>query len=201
MLDAARRDHPGIDFAAGDIATWQPSAPCDVVFSNASLQWVGDHERLIPRLFDAGRAGRRPRGADAAQPRFRDARADAPGRRRGRVARPPRRRARPVAGQAARVLLRPAGAALRRASRSGRPTTSRSWTSVAAIIAWLHGTGLRPFLARLTDGERPVFLDRYAALLAEAYPGASRRQDPAPLPAAVLHRIPAADNANFRAIR
>jgi trans-aconitate 2-methyltransferase len=41
---------------------------------------------------------------------------------------------------------------------------------VQAIITWLHGTGLRPFLARLTEAERPAFLDRYAALLAEAYP-------------------------------
>jgi len=40
---------------------------------------------------------------------------------------------------------------------------------VGAIIAWLHGTGLRPFLARLTEAERPVFLERYAALLAEEY--------------------------------
>ncbi len=41
---------------------------------------------------------------------------------------------------------------------------------VQAIIAWLRGTGLRPFLARLDEGEEPVFLDRYAALLAEAFP-------------------------------
>jgi trans-aconitate 2-methyltransferase len=40
---------------------------------------------------------------------------------------------------------------------------------VPAIIAWLHGTGLRPFLARLTETERPQFLDRYATLLAEEY--------------------------------
>jgi trans-aconitate 2-methyltransferase len=42
--------------------------------------------------------------------------------------------------------------------------------SVQAIIAWLHGTGLRPCLARLTEAERPVFLERYAALLATEYP-------------------------------
>ena len=42
--------------------------------------------------------------------------------------------------------------------------------SVAAIIDWLRGTGLGPFLARLNEGEQPVFLDRYAALLAEAFP-------------------------------
>jgi trans-aconitate 2-methyltransferase len=41
---------------------------------------------------------------------------------------------------------------------------------VQAILTWLLGTGLRPFLARLQETERPVFLDRYAALLAGAYP-------------------------------
>ena len=45
-----RRDHAGIDFVKGDIATWNPAEPCDLVFSNAALQWVGDHERLMPRL-------------------------------------------------------------------------------------------------------------------------------------------------------
>jgi trans-aconitate 2-methyltransferase len=53
MLDAARRDHPGIEFVAGDIAEWSPAAPYDLVFSNAALQWIGDHERLLPRLIDA----------------------------------------------------------------------------------------------------------------------------------------------------
>src|ERR1700720_1024816 len=52
MLDAARRDHPGIEFVAGDIAEWSPAAPYDLVFSNAALQWVGDHERLLRRLID-----------------------------------------------------------------------------------------------------------------------------------------------------
>src|SRR5262249_40452977 len=44
---------------------------------------------------------------------------------------------------------------------------------VPAIIAWLRGTGLRPFLARLAEDEQAVFLDRYAALLTEAYPAQS----------------------------
>jgi trans-aconitate 2-methyltransferase len=44
---------------------------------------------------------------------------------------------------------------------------------VDAIIAWLHGTGLRPFLARLEADEQALFLDRYAALLAAAFPAQS----------------------------
>ena len=41
---------------------------------------------------------------------------------------------------------------------------------IEAIIAWLHGTGLRPFLARLDPTEQPIFLERYKMLLAEEYP-------------------------------
>src|SRR3954447_10807978 len=37
---------------------------------------------------------------------------------------------------------------------------------IEAIVAWLHGTGLRPFLARLDPAEQQLFLSRYAALLA-----------------------------------
>ena len=44
---------------------------------------------------------------------------------------------------------------------------------IDAIIAWLHGTGLRPFLARLDEPEPKLFLDRYAALLAGAFPARS----------------------------
>ena len=33
-----------------DIAAWQPEAPPALIFSNAALQWLGDHDRLLPRL-------------------------------------------------------------------------------------------------------------------------------------------------------
>ena len=53
MLDTARRNHPGIAFVIGDIAAWAPTERYDLVFSNAAMQWVGSHERLLPRLIDA----------------------------------------------------------------------------------------------------------------------------------------------------
>jgi trans-aconitate 2-methyltransferase len=52
LLAAGRRDHPGIDFVKGDIARWAAAEPCDLIFANASLQWVSGHDRLIPHLFD-----------------------------------------------------------------------------------------------------------------------------------------------------
>jgi len=46
-------------FERGDLATWSPVEAFDVVFSNAALQWVEDHEALWPRLAAALRPGGR----------------------------------------------------------------------------------------------------------------------------------------------
>lgn len=40
----------GLTFELGDLATWTGAAPTDVVFANASLQWVPDHEALLTAL-------------------------------------------------------------------------------------------------------------------------------------------------------
>lgn len=41
----------------GDIAAWRPETAPALIFSNAALHWLGGHEALIPRLFDALAAG------------------------------------------------------------------------------------------------------------------------------------------------
>lgn len=51
MLERARTlDVEGLTFTRGDISTWQPDMPFDVVFSHAALQWVDDHPALFARL-------------------------------------------------------------------------------------------------------------------------------------------------------
>ena len=168
LLAAARRDHPGVAFAAADIATWTAAPPCDVVFANASLQWVGDHQRLIPRLF----AQVAPGGVLAVQmPRNHDF---ATHRLMRQVASEGEWRTRLADARDASPVKLPEFYYDLLAPRSAHFTIWETnyiqiMDGVQAIIAWLHGTGLRPFLARLTDAERPVFLDRYAALLAEEY--------------------------------
>ena len=56
MLVSARERLPQGRFELSDIATWAPAsagdAP-DLIYANAALQWVPDHEALIPRLFAA----------------------------------------------------------------------------------------------------------------------------------------------------
>jgi trans-aconitate 2-methyltransferase len=169
LLEAARRDHPDIDFGLGDIAVWGPSQPFDLVFSNAALQWVGEHERLLPRFLNAVAPGgalavQMPRNHDFATHRLmRQVAAEGPWRERLAGARDPS----PVKSPEFYYdCLAP---------RSVRFTVWETnyiqiMDGVPAIIDWLQGTGLRPFLARLDANERRAFLDRYTALLAEAFP-------------------------------
>lgn len=41
---------PGLRFERGEIEAFRPDAPFDLVFSNAALHWVEDHETLLARL-------------------------------------------------------------------------------------------------------------------------------------------------------
>ena len=169
MLAAARRAHPTIEFVAGDIAEWSPAERYDLVYSNAALQWVGDHERLLPRLIAAVAPGgalavQMPRNHDFAthalmrqvaaegewRERLADARAPSP-------VKPPEFYYDSLAPRCRQMVL-------------WETNYIQVMDGVEAIIAWLRGTGLRPFLARLDDAEQRLFLDRYLALLAEAFP-------------------------------
>jgi trans-aconitate 2-methyltransferase len=57
MITAARGKFPAMRWAEGDLATWQPDAPYDLVFSNAALHWAPDHARVVPHLFEQVAAG------------------------------------------------------------------------------------------------------------------------------------------------
>ncbi len=53
MLEQARALRADVDWRQGDIAGWAPERPADLVLANASLQWLPDHATLLPRLADA----------------------------------------------------------------------------------------------------------------------------------------------------
>ena len=45
MLEAARKRLPSVTFIEADVATWTPEAPVDLLYANATFQWVPDHRR------------------------------------------------------------------------------------------------------------------------------------------------------------
>ncbi len=51
MLARARDEAPDISWVEADLATWCPEAPADLLYSNAALHWLDDHETLFPRIF------------------------------------------------------------------------------------------------------------------------------------------------------
>jgi trans-aconitate 2-methyltransferase len=57
MLATARASGVRAEWQKADIAEWAPEAPFDLVFSNAALQWLPDHEILVPRLLACVRPG------------------------------------------------------------------------------------------------------------------------------------------------
>ena len=50
MIETARTSLAAVSWSVGDIATWTAASPFDVIYSNAALQWVPQHEALLPRL-------------------------------------------------------------------------------------------------------------------------------------------------------
>ncbi len=165
MIAAAQKAYPQQTWLPADIATWTAPAPFDLVFSNAALQWVPEHARLIPRLFAQVATG----GAFAFQvPANFDA--------------PPHRLMREIGGAAEwrcyfdqpprewhahapeyyYDLLAPF------ATRLDLWTTDyvHIFDSVDGIVAWYRGTGLRPWLDALPDEPaRLRFLADYRAAL------------------------------------
>lgn len=54
MLDQARTlTSPGLRFESGDIAKFAARETYDVIYSNAALQWVENHERIFQNCFQA----------------------------------------------------------------------------------------------------------------------------------------------------
>ncbi|SQC93519.1 Trans-aconitate 2-methyltransferase [Cedecea neteri] len=50
MLAKASAALPDCRFEEADIATWQPAVKQDVIFANASLQWITNHKQVFPHL-------------------------------------------------------------------------------------------------------------------------------------------------------
>ena len=172
MIEAARRRLPGIHCEIDDIAKWRNPGPFDVILANASLQWIPDHEALLPALLAKLEQG----GSLAVQiPDNLDEPAHclmrevaAGGEWNGKLAAASRARAERYGVEWYYQTLRSHGAI----ADIWRTTYHHPLAGgAAAVVEWFKGTGLRPFLEPLDASEREAFLARYRALIDDAYPG------------------------------
>jgi trans-aconitate 2-methyltransferase len=168
MIAAARERLPNVDFELADLAAWDAPGPFDLILANASLQWVGDHETLLPgliyKLAPGGRlAVQMPDNLDEpAHKMMLVAAQDGPWHDKliG-VERTARFRA-----EAYYALLKTHCAQV----DVWRTTYHHPLEGgLDAVVEWFKGSGLRPFLARLDQHEQTAFLERYRAALETAY--------------------------------
>lgn len=164
MLEKARAALPDCQFEQADVAHWQPTVKQDVIYANASLQWLSDHRELFPHLA----AQLADNGVLAVQMP-------------DNWQEPTHILMRQVAAElgnadAGREALLPAQEYYDLLANAGctvdiwRTTYFHVMPSAQAIIEWLSSTGLRPYLAGLDSIQQNAFLERYHQLLQQAYP-------------------------------
>jgi trans-aconitate 2-methyltransferase len=170
MIQAARERLPDIRFEVTDIRQWRPKDPLDVILANAVLQWIPDHETLLPALI----ARLKPGGALAVQ--MPDNLEEPSHRLMGEVASDGPWAAKLKDAAGARTERRLADWYFRLARAHAphvdiwRTTYFHPLAGARAIVEWLKGTGLRPFLDPLDESERQAFLARYEGRIAKTYP-------------------------------
>ena len=169
MLSEARQAKFRARWTQADVATWNPPLPYDVIFSNATLQWLGDHQHLLPQIMrhvakDGIFAFQVPRNFDdpchtlihdiARQPRWSDKLANV--RDWWNVLEP----------EAYFDILEPHAKSV--------DIWETRYVQVLqgedAVFRWMSGTGLRPFASALEGQERDDFLEEYRVRVDAAYP-------------------------------
>ncbi len=169
MLAIAEHDYPDVNWVDATIETWEPNAPMDLIFANAALHWVDDHDQLIPRLASFLKPGgvlafqvpdnvNEPTHQLAYDTAFRGEWADVLG---------PLERPWPVRPPVdyARILT-----PLAQSVDAWSTTYVQSMAGKNPVAEWTKGSVLRPMLSLLTDAQGEQFFATYAARILEAYP-------------------------------
>ena len=170
MLASARQRLPQARFELGDIATWAPEAAPDLIYANAALQWVPDHETLIPRLFALLAPGgvlaiQMPDNRQEPTHRLmREVAAEAPWAQ--AIGNPDRLRTELLGIDGYYDLLAGEAAAV----DAWRTAYQHPMASAAAIVEWVSGTGLKPFVDPLPSELKTSYLAEYERRIARAYP-------------------------------
>lgn len=174
MLSEARREFPALNWQLADITSWHPATPAQLIYTNAALQWVSDHQALLPSLLNKLRSG----GVLAMQvPRHFES--------------PSHLGLKELVMQSdwratlEPLLLAPVPA----------PETYWSWLSPHArnidiwetiylqvldgqdsVVDFMRGTALRPFLSALPEREALKFVEAFAERMNAAYPSQANGQ-------------------------
>jgi trans-aconitate 2-methyltransferase len=168
MLRKARERLPKCQFIQHDISTWSPQPGADLLFSNATFQWLPDHSRQLRRLLETLPAA----GVLAVQ--MPDNTHEPANALQGEVA-----KSGPWAKDLAKAVPR-ADLLTREAYYDLlKPSCTRIdiWHSVynhvmaspQAIVEWFKGSSLQPYLSALDAAAREQFLATYTAKVAAAY--------------------------------
>ena len=160
----------GLSFSLGDVRTWTPDRPVDVLISNATLQWVPGHLDLLAawvgHLSPGGWLALQVPGNFASpshQTLFALA-AEKPWA--DHLARPVRQRPSAPDPEDYLDVLSAAGCRV----DAWETTYLHVLDGDDAVFEWIKGTGARPVLQALPDDLRPAFEDAYRERLRAAYP-------------------------------
>jgi trans-aconitate 2-methyltransferase len=171
MIEAARARLPDVRFEVADIATWHSiDAPFDIIFANAALQWVQQHEVVVPALLRQLASGGHlavqipDNLQEPAHQLMREVATDGPWASKLKSA--PRAMDSRHSADWYYQTLRGHGARV----DIWRTTYYHQLAGGAkAIVEWFKGTALRPFIQPLSEDERLEFLKRYETAISKAY--------------------------------
>ena len=170
MIEAARKRLPSVAFEVADIADWEGEG-FDVILANAVIQWIPGHETLLPALIKklapgGSLAAQTPDNLDEPSHRLmREIAADGPWASKLEGA-SKSRAARHDADWYFRLLRTHAAQVEVWRTTYFHPLAG----GARAVVEWVKGTGLRPFIDPLEPTEREAFLALYEAAIARAYP-------------------------------
>jgi trans-aconitate 2-methyltransferase len=162
MLASARKAMPEIAWVQADVATYATETPVDLLFANAVLHWLPDHEALLPRLMGCLAPGgvlavQMPMNFDAPAYRLIRELAGTPAANDWRP---------PLAPEAYYRILAPHAASV----DLWETEYQQVMGGVADILEWAKGTVLLPYLQGLGAGETASLLDRCRSGLSGLYP-------------------------------
>lgn len=168
MVAAARTAEDRVRFDVADLRDWAPSAPVDVLVSNATLQWVPGHLDLLPRLVGTVAPG----GWFAFQVPGNFAEPSHTIRAELAAEEPYAEHTRDVAVPSSHdpAVYLDALAGLGCRVDAWETTYLHLLTGPDPVFTWVSGTGARPTLQALPDDLRPGFEAEFRRRLAAAYP-------------------------------